>query len=1306
MLANSLCSYSVLRMVSFSSTSFPLPKNWQDFERCCRVLFSCILQDPNTQTNGRSGQRQHGVDVFGNRGGAGGPLVGVQCKGRDGQFGGQITDKELRDEVAKTEKFQPSLSEFILVTTARDDAKIQESARALTTELNSKGRQISVLVMGWDSLESEIARHPEAIREFHPDASPFTDEIISRLDDAAGSQTRVEAGQAEILKHLKILTSSSVAASTSSSDARDALDQYLHKEIDGYRDLLRSGKPRIALRSLEATRERCFQTASNRIRFRLLTNMGAAKLALSLPNEAAQLFLEAFPYDPDDPIARSNQSAAYLLKGDINTARQFATNELARNPNNVAAAIARLQALDLTESIDDVWATFSEAIRNDVRAQEGKVHALRARRLEAWREQALLLARLHPESNSVQRIAAEATLDEILSKGGAVPGLKLEEAWPRERLQNAIELLQSHWGGLLENNDEPVDCALAHNLALGHVLLGIPELGVEVLEQAIKRHGFDEALYQLRAQIAVEMGKREDAINFLSRLPEDPRRDMFLADLVSSNDPQRARQLVTSSFPSLESDRERISALQIAIRAAIALPDRKLAEDEATALSKSYPQHVAGPLALHRVCLAFGQEGAAQHLEEAKRRLHQHTEFLERLQLAAALEASGLDDDAANVLFDHIDISRDSDGLRLLLTSLINADRRASVAKILSGMPTWLREQNYFLRMEAALAQRAGDIIRMETALEKYLRKCPDDLAMRLQLATIKFRKGDDVALREHLDIAESIPGKPVDVLRVALFLDNMGEALRAHRLAYRTLLLNPDNPKVALGYTGIFLRPGHSEDVPIDLDHIDVDSSFELEGPKQEIQHFVIEADGELRPSASYIDPSSDIAQRALRLKVGATLALGSNEEWRVKSIKHKYLDALHNILSSFHVRFPTAGGLQRFIVEGDDDQKLAPILASVRQRHDDIEKAFETYENSDFPLSGLASCLSSTPVETFIGLSQANRKIKSCIGNTPEREAAFGAIRSNVLRGCVVDSVSFHILRRLQLEQIIEETCGPIAVTDATVSELEQRIERLGADIDREDLTIFWRDGEFFRSTNTSSEKKAALTTLSGDLSWIREHNAILPALEGADLPAELRRIDRLLGDRFADDMRAAQSANRILISEDLAYRKLASQFLRVQTTWLQPILMVARDNGQLPVEKYATAVEALISAGLWFVSIDALVLREALRRDTGKVAGRHFMAVAQALGGRQADMRSHISVAVNFLIEIWNSNAPWLLIWSATGALLDCLTRGGTFGAFEIVKLTWSLVRSRVQETSAFDEYIFGWLRGHFIVAPNSA
>jgi hypothetical protein len=158
-------------MTDHTSVSIPPPKDWLAFERNARLLFELSLKDPAAQNNGVSGQRQHGVDIFGRRDGGTGPQVGIQCKGKNADYGGRVTEKELRAEVEKTKQFVPPLDEFILITTVPTDGKLQETARLLELEVRAAGRSLSIQVWGWDRVQQEIVQYAEAIQVFHPDVS-------------------------------------------------------------------------------------------------------------------------------------------------------------------------------------------------------------------------------------------------------------------------------------------------------------------------------------------------------------------------------------------------------------------------------------------------------------------------------------------------------------------------------------------------------------------------------------------------------------------------------------------------------------------------------------------------------------------------------------------------------------------------------------------------------------------------------------------------------------------------------------------------------------------------------------------------------------------------------------------------------------------------------------------------------------------------------------------------------------------------------------------------------------------------------
>jgi hypothetical protein len=246
-------------MTDSSSVSIPQPTNWQDFERHTRLLFEYSLRDPHTQNNGREGQAQHGVDVYGQRGGGDGPLVGVQCKGKDADYGGDITDAELRAEVKKTETFQPPLKEFILATTAPDDAKIQRAARLLEEEVRASGRDLKLSVWGWGRLKQEIVRYREVYRAFHPDATPISDEILNDLGEIK-SLLRKQAAAGVLPEEPALRQIAAPVApaqiAIDSQPQHDALDRLLHTQIDTYRDLIR-GRPKTAIDLLTKLKHCC-----------------------------------------------------------------------------------------------------------------------------------------------------------------------------------------------------------------------------------------------------------------------------------------------------------------------------------------------------------------------------------------------------------------------------------------------------------------------------------------------------------------------------------------------------------------------------------------------------------------------------------------------------------------------------------------------------------------------------------------------------------------------------------------------------------------------------------------------------------------------------------------------------------------------------------------------------------------------------------------------------------------------------------------------------------------------------------------
>jgi hypothetical protein len=106
--------------------------------------------------------------------------VGIQCK---------LTIKAqklkrgtIRREVTQALAFQPLLKEYIIATTADDDADAHAEAALVTNEQASLDRDFTVQVWGWQTLQTHILRYEAAIDAFSPEAFPHLRRLLKGQD--------------------------------------------------------------------------------------------------------------------------------------------------------------------------------------------------------------------------------------------------------------------------------------------------------------------------------------------------------------------------------------------------------------------------------------------------------------------------------------------------------------------------------------------------------------------------------------------------------------------------------------------------------------------------------------------------------------------------------------------------------------------------------------------------------------------------------------------------------------------------------------------------------------------------------------------------------------------------------------------------------------------------------------------------------------------------------------------------------------------------------------------------------------------
>lgn len=147
---------------TLANMQIPPPKSWDEFQDITLTALKLRWRSPDLQQNGRQGQQQAGVDIYGSD--DLGRYTGVQCK----LTTHELKRKEVEAEVLKAQGFVPALATFFVATTGRRDAKIQTDVRLLS-EARLLSKKFPVGVIFWEDLVQDLLTSPGDFHKHFPE---------------------------------------------------------------------------------------------------------------------------------------------------------------------------------------------------------------------------------------------------------------------------------------------------------------------------------------------------------------------------------------------------------------------------------------------------------------------------------------------------------------------------------------------------------------------------------------------------------------------------------------------------------------------------------------------------------------------------------------------------------------------------------------------------------------------------------------------------------------------------------------------------------------------------------------------------------------------------------------------------------------------------------------------------------------------------------------------------------------------------------------------------------------------------------
>lgn len=1232
----------VIAVVDASGLQLPPPTDWTAFERVVRRLFSRVYACPLAEMEGRPGQHQQGIDIIGRSATSARRRFGIQCKLKD-DLGSNPTlrRKTLEAEVAQAGEIDPPLDEFLVVTTAANDTDLSRHARRLTAARDNDLHPLEIKVIGWSQVRQMIGEHRDIL-----DWYLGIDGVPALAEQNALQHREMMAANAAHFAELKEMLDQRIASTERQAPvvppSLDLEDPRLTRAIDRIKAKLEEDDIRGALADLEALRADEWEDAGPTQRFRILSNLGAAYWRLGEYLEAETLFRDAAKIKPDDHGALANLAASAASAGDFNESLRAARRLIELDPNSTASLLPLIQAQERIDPPDDPMSLVPAALRDSEEAILGVAQVLRNRDDPDWLTLSGRGAQLHPDSDYLARMHADATLHRIATADGAHVGATGQNIPSHQEVTAAAVTLEQIWRKNLGCNPTRPDVPIAYNLANAFRALNRNWDALRILEEAERFIPEEGQIAHLHAMLLAGLDREDEARERLRLHVDDPASRILLAQLLTASPTEVRKLLDGAEMPAASREAMWRDVLVIEARARLE-PDY----DPFTDLERvagEFPTNLVPLLALAK--RADTPEARRSIADRVLPAIGPDTPFADILQTASWLREAGMHDRVVALLDQRTSRQEDSLPLRWLFEAWFQIDDRRALVDALDALPSHVAALTRFIYLRERVAARIGDMPEALAAVERLIEAEPESLPARLDWVQIVHR----LQLIEQLDAwlatdVERIAGPPELQADLALLMANRGLYDRARSFAYRLARQHPANRHVVQRFVFITLNPEPDGGSGLGLSRIGQDAVFVVEEEGNAPRTYRIEGERDLPRESIDLADEAPIAKASsgLREKDGFELPAAyvglPPRRFRITSVLHKHVHLFRQLMDEFSDRFDGPQPIYKTTVNPEEgaaalDRLIGPLLeaqATARDLNAD-------YIQDARPLRIMAAVHGRSVIDTYDLLTADADTGFLCSVGGDEFHQELLALQHNDRRGCIVDTITLEIIRRYDLLETVHAIAGPIIISQGTVDDFIERADKATLLTGRMKGHLGQRDGRVVAELVHPAQIETAIEVRRDALGWVSANTRIHPAVGPAGFARRLAAmlVPQLQG-QFCDDMLIAADTDLLLLSDDLGYRRLAHAVGINRRAGLLALLRLAQGWDELDRGGIVRTLAAFGRARHRFIAVAATELDAALALD-GREIGPTMRGLCALLGGALVNLAVQWGEVSQFLARVW--------------------------------------------------------------------
>jgi len=311
-------------------------------------------------------------------------------------------------------------------------------------------------------------------------------------------------------------------------------------------------------------------------------------------------------------------------------------------------------------------------------------------------------------------------------------------------------------------------------------------------------------------------------------------------------------------------------------------------------------------------------------------------------------------------------------------------------------------------------------------------------------------------------------------------------------------------------------------------------------------------------------------------------------------------------------------------------------------------------------------------------------------------------GLARQHRGKGAVLDPYTAWVAAEIGVLPALKTWFGTLRTPASTTAMIDRMIDREEEGRGREQMTLSWHDGQFYRNVVTDDFRDVQIAALKRVRDTIVAQSEIVEVLVPNDISETAEMVLAMGGGRFLDAAFLALETGAVLVSDDLHYRGMAGEAVGCEGTWLQAVLLSANETRQLPASEYVSAVVGLAQHAHDHLALTGPILYLIARQDRDGFPD--LRAALRFLAGPKAEMRSHRAAFYDYLNLLWPPDdvlSP-LKTEAATGLALEAYLAHRNR---DCVPLLVDVIQ-RHRGIPGLSEYLARWLRGHFISSEDLA